>query len=70
MVLTDLKLHRSLERIVNEGVSHLNNIHPLHPDTQNVLIGSIIVAMLAWVEENASPNCKMGTAPVFSKSTI
>ncbi len=56
MVLTDLNLHRSLEKIVNEGVSHLNNIYPLHPDTQNVLIGSIIVAMFAWVEVNASPN--------------
>ena len=56
MSLTDLSLHRSLARIVQEGVSHVNELHPLHPDAQNVLIGSIVVAMFAWVEENAHPN--------------
>ena len=56
IALTDLKLHRSLQRLVDEGVSIVDRMHPVHPDTRNVVIGSIVVAMFAWVEQNAKPN--------------
>ncbi|MFQ5872203.1 MAG: hypothetical protein ACE5JL_00175 [Dehalococcoidia bacterium] len=41
---------------MTEGIPNIDRMYPVHPDTQNVLVGSIIVAMFAWVENNASPN--------------
>jgi len=55
-MLNNTHLQRSLERLVNEGIRNLNDTKPLHPDTQNVLIGSIIVAMYGWVELKINPD--------------
>lgn len=59
MSITNLHLHRSLSRVLREGVSHCNTFLPLHPDTYNVLSGAIVVAMFAWVEENAHPDWRV-----------
>ena len=56
MTLYSLKLHRDLQRVADEGIDHVNSLHTVHKDTRNVMIGAVIVAMYAWVEENAKPN--------------